>query len=614
MNKRMQRVLVAALIAAGSAGAALLLSNVAFFKILNLKIFDSHFVVRGKQSTGDIVLITSDQKALDTFTDLQTFWHLHYADAIRGAGLGGARVMGLDLAFGVPVAQYEPDYDQKLAEAVTTAPMPVVVAYVPAFQTNQTTAPVPVNMIAAGLGLSGYPNVTADSDDDFIRRQELLEAPSKDEPAASSLAFRIVEKLLGEDARFENGALTLAGKSIPIDADRSIYINYAGGPGTFPHHSLADVVDAVEHGRVDQLRTWFNGKIVLLGTDFQGDSDRRSTPFYTLLSGKQWTTAGVEVHANTVNTLLQRNFLTPAPQWARIGAILAATAATAAIVTGVSAVSALPGLLAIGVIVAIATHVLFRMGVILSTSEIMLGATICLIGAIVYRFASAERRGDLFRQAITLFVGKKLATSLEDTRAIGLTGKRDNVTILFTDIRGFTAYTEQMCDEEGPEFIVKKLNTYMGMMAGILVSYGAHVNKYIGDGILAVFSDEDEGSKPGDHPLRAVECATRMVTAPSEFKTGAGLHTGLVVVGNIGSSDKMEYTVLGDTVNLASRLESLNKEHKTKLLMSETTRAALNGSIETTHLGSVPVRGKAVPINLYTVTALLETPKEVVHA
>jgi adenylate cyclase len=87
----------------------------------------------------------------------------------------------------------------------------------------------------------------------------------------------------------------------------------------------------------------------------------------------------------------------------------------------------------------------------------------------------------------------------------------------------------------------------------------------------------------------------------SRFKTGAGIHTGLAVVGNVGSTDKMEYTVLGDTVNLASRLESLNKEHKTSLLMSEATYNMLDGRVEAVLLGSVPVRGKAVPINLYTV-------------
>jgi class 3 adenylate cyclase len=124
-----------------------------------------------------------------------------------------------------------------------------------------------------------------------------------------------------------------------------------------------------------------------------------------------------------------------------------------------------------------------------------------------------------------------------------------------------------------------------------------------------VFSDDDPGSTPGDHALRCVQCATEMVTLPSRFATGSGMHTGPVVVGNVGSSDKMEFTVLGDTVNLASRLESLNKEHHTKLLMTGTTQARLNGHVETSALGSVPVRGKSVPVSLYTVTSLMPEPE-----
>jgi adenylate cyclase len=152
----------------------------------------------------------------------------------------------------------------------------------------------------------------------------------------------------------------------------------------------------------------------------------------------------------------------------------------------------------------------------------------------------------------------------------------------------------------------------MAMMVGIIVTYSGHANKFIGDGILAIFCDEDQGAAPGDHAFRAVRCATRIVTAQSQFQTGAGIHTGPAVVGNVGSADKMEYTVLGDTVNLASRLESLNKEHHTKLLMSGATQSLLGSKVQTVHLGEVPVRGKAVPINLYTVATLV--PKAVVNA
>jgi adenylate cyclase len=149
-------------------------------------------------------------------------------------------------------------------------------------------------------------------------------------------------------------------------------------------------------------------------------------------------------------------------------------------------------------------------------------------------------------------------------------------------------------------------------MVEIIMVYHGHVNKFIGDGILAIFCDEDEQAAPGDHALRAVCCATRMVTAKSGFQTGAGIHTGPAVVGNVGSADKMEYTVLGDTVNLASRLESLNKEHHTKLLMTGATKGRLGNHVETVHLGEVPVRGKALPIELFTVSSLVA--KAVVNA
>ena len=609
MMQKWSRWIVMAAIVIACAVSARLLSDVSFFQILNLKSIDAQFVLRGKQPTSGIVLLVADQKALDTFHELRMFWHPYYAQAIKAAGEAGAKVIGLDLAFGVPVEKWEPDLDRMLAEAVSTSPIPVVCGYVPSLNTNQATLPVPINMIAAALGLSAFANLTADPDD-FVRKQELIEAPSSnpaDPPPARSLAFRIAEKYLGEDAVFQNGRLVLKGRTIPVSADRSIFINYAGGPDTFPRVSLADFIAAARAGNKAQLRSWVNGKIVLLGTD--SVDDRFPTPFFTFFSGPRWTTAGVEIHANTLRTILNGNYLRYTPEWGRLLGLLIATALTAGLVMSLRPVRAAAALLLEIVGILVFTHVLFRIGLLMSSAELFVAVILCAMASVVYRFATAEKRGNLFRRAVALFVGKELATELDQSQAIQLSGKRQTVTIMFTDIRGFTAFSEKTSEEQGPEVLVQLLNEYMTLMVSIIVKHSGHVNKFIGDGILAVFSDEDEGAKPGDHAARAVKCAVRMVTAPSNFQTGAGIHTGIVVIGNVGSADKMEYTVLGDTVNLASRLESLNKENKTRVLMSEATQSLLGDEIETAPIGTVPVRGKTVPIKLFTVPSTLAGAK-----
>ncbi len=600
MKKKLKHWALCALIAAGSTMAAWSLSEIRFFQVLNLKAYDSHFVVRGAQHTSNIVLLTADQKAMDVFPELRLFWNKHYADAVKAAGEAGAKIIALDLAFGIPIDEYRPGYDELLAGAVSTSPVPVICGYASEINSNPAAQRVPINMIAGALGLGAFVNLTVDSDD-FVRNQELFESASantNDTSIAHSLALRVVEKYLGAEMEINNGRALLQGQPISMSAPRMIAINYAGGPNTFPSVSLADFEAAAKAGNREQLRKWVNGKIVLIGSDAK--EDRFNTPFYTVFEGDKWRTSGVEVHANAIRTLMDRLYLKPVPQWGRALGLILATITTVSIVTSLAAARASGWMFVQIAGILLSTHMLFRWGLILSTSEVLLATLICLVVSVIYRFATAEKRRNLFHRAVSLFVGKQLATSLEETEDIALTGKRLNVTILFTDIRGFTSFTERVCEEQGPEAVVKTLNAYMAGMVAIILKYHGHVNKFTGDGILAVFSDDDEGSSPGDHALRTVNCAT-----PSQFQTGCGINTGLVIVGNVGSADKMEYTVLGDTVNLAARLEGLNKEHHTKLLMTGATQSLLGNKIETVQLGEVPVRGKALPISLYTVASLV---------
>ena len=241
MSKRTRHILVYTLLAIGSAFGAHYLSAVRFFQLLDLKLQDSHFVLRGRVPTANIILLTADQKALDStscislpqdspvagrggekddeacFSDPKMFWHPIYAEAIKAAGEAGAKVIGLDLAFGIPVTKWLPKHDQLLAEAVATSPVPVVCGYVASLNTNQATNPLPINIISAGLGLDGFANITTDQDD-FVRRQELIEAPAATLDSTSlgrSLAMRVAEKYVGKEAEFHNGQLAFDGHPVP---------------------------------------------------------------------------------------------------------------------------------------------------------------------------------------------------------------------------------------------------------------------------------------------------------------------------------------------------------------------------------------------------------------
>ncbi len=220
MKKKLKHWALCALIAAGSTMAAWSLSEIRFFQVLNLKAYDSHFVVRGAQHTSNIVLLAADQKAMDVFPELKLLWHKHYADAVRAAGEAGARIIALDLAFGIPIDEYKPGYDEMLAGAVGTSPVPVICGYASEINSNPAAQRVPINMIAGALGLAAFANLTVDTDD-FVRNQELFEAASSnanDAPLAHSLALRVVEKYLGAEMEIKNGQAMLQGQPISMSA------------------------------------------------------------------------------------------------------------------------------------------------------------------------------------------------------------------------------------------------------------------------------------------------------------------------------------------------------------------------------------------------------------
>ena len=229
------------------------------------------------------------------------------------------------------------------------------------------------------------------------------------------LAFRMAEKFRGVDAKVEKGRLLWAGRSIPWNpADRTIEINFAGPPGTFQFISLSDFIAAARAGNKDQIRKWVSGKAVLLGPDTI--DDRHPTPFYTAFSGAKYNTAGVEIHASTLQTLLDGSYLVPVPYAVRVLALFFVAGATAAAAAGLAAAQTGYWIAAGIAATSIVTHMLFRYGVVFSTSELLLGCLISLLSSMVYRFLTAEKRGAFFQKAIKIFVGENSPTTFPKSR------------------------------------------------------------------------------------------------------------------------------------------------------------------------------------------------------
>jgi adenylate cyclase len=197
---------------------------------------------------------------------------------------------------------------------------------------------------------------------------------------------------------------------------------------------------------------------------------------------------------------------------------------------------------------------------------------------------------------------------------VQLGGETLTVTILFSDIRGFTTISEEMNDAQA---LVALLNEYFTEMVSIIIQEDGVVDKYIGDAIMAVFGAPV--SKPDD-AVRAVRAAMRMRLALAELnqrlvlrgvsplRTGIGIHTGEVVAGNIGSEQRMEYTVIGDAVNLASRLETSTKELQVDVLISEDTYELVKNTCETRPIGQITVKGRVEPVMTYAVRNLRLQP------
>jgi adenylate cyclase len=328
-------------------------------------------------------------------------------------------------------------------------------------------------------------------------------------------------------------------------------------------------------------------------------------------------TPGVELHATSAATMLfGKSLVRPRYVW-QILAVLLALALVALSVFGLRALWGLIAVIVVAVLALVVSSWAFNAhGMILPLASAWLGMAILTPAGLGLRYArehllrsetEAERAQmmDIFSR----FVSSDVANEMWERRGqAALAGENRTVTIIFTDIRNFTTLSESAASNT----VVEWLNDYFGRMNTIVESFGGHVNKYIGDGLMIVFGAPiDRGDK--EEARAAVACGLAMLdevekmnkewegTGRPVVKIGCGIHTGEATCGVVGAERRLEYTVIGDTVNLSARLESTTKEFGVPILISEPTARLLGDEYEIKPLGEAKVKGKTKSTTVMTV-------------
>ena len=316
---------------------------------------------------------------------------------------------------------------------------------------------------------------------------------------------------------------------------------------------------------------------------------------------------GLEVHAAVVDSLLSNRTLAAAPPTPAVALTLVTAIALGAVgaFIGPWLTIALAGIFWAGV--TWWTTQQFASGLSYPLVVPLLGLLLTTFGDIAYEYFVEGREKRRVKRLFSRFVSKDVYEQiLKDPAGAHLGGQRRLMTVLFSDIRGFTTFSEQ----GRPEAVVAQLNEYFSRMVPIVFAHRGTVDKFVGDMIMALFGAPLDDADHADH---AVQTALAMSAALGQLNhewraqgrpaldAGVGINTGEMVAGNLGSEDIMSYTVIGDHVNLGARLESLTKEFHTRIIVSESTVAALKGRYDIRALGEVVVKGKSVPVRIFSV-------------
>jgi adenylate cyclase len=635
-----KKAALGALVGLGGAALAIVLWLTGALDLFELKTWDARvrLLARASPASESIALILLDQNSLDwgkEVVGLPWPWPREtYAAVTRFCARAGARALAFDVLYTEPSSfgVYDDesfgaaaaDYGRVVASVFLSdetgdalrwpVPVPrpeVSVKGLPMWQSRGLTDPLtfsrasfPIPELAGNVKMLANVNLTRAADlDGIYRRAPLLGFFDDSALPTLGLASYLAPLPGAASLELKPGSAGVGELNVPVDRSGRVLLRYAGSLEVYRPLSAAAVIQSelqIEAGETPTIDPEsLRNRYVLFGFSAPGLYDLRSSP----VSG---TYPGVGVHATLLDNLLSGEFMSDVPIWATVLLVLALSvgAGLASVYASGAARSILVYVLFLAVPLGLSLggYVLGRWLPLL-VIEVGVAATLVSGGLLNYATEGRQKRylKSAFRQYLSPTVIEELIAHPDRLK---LGGERRDLSIFFSDLQGFTTISEALTPEE----LTALLNDYLSAMTDIIQEEGGTIDKYEGDAIIAFWNAPVEQL---DHALRAVRaalrCQKRLAELRPAFRERAGkdlfmrigLNSGPAVVGNMGSRTRFDYTMLGDAVNLAARLEGINKQFRTYTMVSAATREAMDEAFPSRELARVAVVGKSKAVVVY---------------
>lgn len=631
--------IIAAILIALLAGAIFTSPPLQTLQGLSLDILTAlrgRFIGDGRDpATSPVVVVAIDGETYDTppfkGSPTQT-WTREIGRVLGSIAEGGAKVIGFDVIFKNSIEQSEiPFGDAPLGARMKGFDRDYLIALRQisdsgklvlgdTLSNDHPDVPYRAQQVAVRNNIRAL-NVHTDTDD-VIRRMP-LSFSIQDRPVPA-MAVELASRALGAKPEIgPSGVTDLSGYSIPSAVANTLTLNFRGMGRDIPTYSFADLRACVEKGDRDFFRRAFDGKVVLLGTVLNFE-DRKLTSM-RLSGGYDGTPAarcalpapartaqkarndiaGVFVHAAVVRNLIERDAVTELgfPLRTILTIVFAAIVACAACMLAPG--GALIAWFALTAVYVAVTVGAFVHALALPLAEPALAGLAALAMMIGYRFVVADREERFLRKSFAFYLAPEVIdTMVASGKMPALGGEMRNVTMFFSDLSGFSSIAEAMTPAE----LVTLMNEYLSAMTDIIEGHGGYVDKYIGDSIVAMFGAPADDPTHARNAVRAaLKCheklaelnASNAAFAGRGLSHRIGLNSGAAVVGNIGSKRRFNYTVMSDTVNVASRLEGANKYYGTAIMASEATVAQTGDTFAWRELDAIRVLGRGEAIKVF---------------